>query len=62
MALIIKNNSMQKVVKFEDLEQSQMNAINSCMADLFNYYETCGTPQDWKNLRIFQELITAEKN
>jgi len=46
--------------KFEELDQGQMNAINSCLTDLFNYYQTCGTPEDFRDHRIFVELVRAK--
>ncbi len=51
---------MERIVKFENLEKEKMNAINRCMMDLFNYYETCATPGDRKNFRTFRELISAK--
>lgn len=51
---------MERILKFEELDQEKMNAVNSCLIDLFDYYHTCGTPEDFKNHRIFVELVQSK--
>ncbi|KKL72807.1 hypothetical protein LCGC14_2081240 [marine sediment metagenome] len=50
----------RKILQFDHLKQFEMEAVNRCMADLYEYYNTCATPENWKNFRIFQELITTK--
>ena len=57
---LLKKEETERMPKFEELDQGQMNAINSCLTDLFNYYQTCGTPEDFRNHRIFVELVRAK--
>ena len=47
-------------LKFEELDQEKINTVNSYLTDLFDYYQTCCTPEDFKNRRIFVELVQSK--
>lgn len=53
-----RNAPGEKVLK--ENKEEQAKAVNTCLKDLYNYYETCGTPEDFKNHKALADLLKTK--